>query len=326
MRGKKVSVIIPCYNGARFLPEAIESVLAQTYREFEIIVVDDGSTDNSGVVARSYSGVRVIRQENQGVAVARNTGLCESRGDCLVFLDQDDRLLPNALEVGVNHLNSHLDCGFVFGLFRFIGPNGVPLPRSKRQVGGAKKGTEREAKVIGSNIETANYQEHFDYKVLLSGRTLVPPSTAMFRRAVFQSVGDFDPSVVPMDDYDTYLRAARAFPICCHNQVIVEYRQHLGNQSRRNNARELAATLRVLDAQKDFVKGNKDREVAYRIGRKKWIRLWGRGLPYDIAHSLIAGRFSYAVRCTLLLLRYYPQGFFWFPIHLLTRLAQHCCG
>ncbi len=63
---KKVSVIIPCYNGVRFLSEAIGSVLAQTYRKFEIIVVDDGSTDNSGEIARSYPGVRVIRQENQG--------------------------------------------------------------------------------------------------------------------------------------------------------------------------------------------------------------------------------------------------------------------
>src|SRR5215212_9690625 len=91
-----VSVVIPCYNQAHFLSEAIESVLAQTHPNFEIIVVDDGSTDNTSEVAARYPGVRHIRQDNQGLAAARNTGLRESKGTCLVFLDADDRLLPNA--------------------------------------------------------------------------------------------------------------------------------------------------------------------------------------------------------------------------------------
>ena len=88
-----VSVVIPCYNQAHFLGEAIESVLAQTYPHLEIVVVDDGSTDNTGEVAARYPGVRYVRQENQGLAAARNTGLRHSSGDYLVFLDADDRLL-----------------------------------------------------------------------------------------------------------------------------------------------------------------------------------------------------------------------------------------
>src|SRR5919107_192619 len=102
-----VSVVIPCYNQAHFLSEAIESVLAQTYPYFEIIVVDDGSTDNTSEVAGRYSGVRCIRQDNQGLSGARNSGLRHSKGEYLVFLDADDRLLPQALEVGLECLRAY---------------------------------------------------------------------------------------------------------------------------------------------------------------------------------------------------------------------------
>ena len=93
-----VSVVIPCYNQAHFLGEAIESVFKQTYKHFEIVVVDDGSTDNTSEVARRYSGIRCIEQVNQGLSAARNTGIRESKGEYLVFLDADDRLYPIALE------------------------------------------------------------------------------------------------------------------------------------------------------------------------------------------------------------------------------------
>ena len=98
------SVIIPCYNQAHFLHEAIESASAQTYSHREILVVDDGSTDNTAKVTAGYPGVRYVRQENLGVASARNTGFKQSRGEYLVFLDADDRLLPEALRVGVDCL------------------------------------------------------------------------------------------------------------------------------------------------------------------------------------------------------------------------------
>jgi glycosyltransferase involved in cell wall biosynthesis len=98
-----VSVVIPCYNQAHFLHEAIESALAQTYSHCEILVVDDGSTENIAEVAAGYPKVRYIRQENSGVSAARNKGWKRSRGEYLVFLDADDRLLPEA-QIGVNYL------------------------------------------------------------------------------------------------------------------------------------------------------------------------------------------------------------------------------
>src|SRR4028118_302914 len=115
MNENTVSIIIPCYNGERFLAETIESVLSQSYQKFEIIVVDDGSSDNTKGIATAYPSVHYIYQDNQGASVARNRGASESQGSYLIFLDSDDRLLANALELGVNYLDTHPDCGFVFG-------------------------------------------------------------------------------------------------------------------------------------------------------------------------------------------------------------------
>src|ERR671910_1122682 len=119
-----VSVVIPCYNQAHFLGEAIESVLSQSYPHHEIVVVDDGSTDDTSEVASRYDGVRLVRQENRGLAGARNTGIRHSEGDYLVFLDADDRLLPEALRAGVECFESHPECAFVFGRFRYISVDG----------------------------------------------------------------------------------------------------------------------------------------------------------------------------------------------------------
>src|SRR5215204_1649122 len=124
-----VSVVIPCYNQAHFLAEAITSALAQTYPHLDIVVVDDGSTDNTGEVAAGYPGVRYVRQANQGLAAARNTGLRHSHGSYLVFLDADDRLLPQAVEVGLRQLQVHPECAFAFGKWRQIAVDGSPLPK-----------------------------------------------------------------------------------------------------------------------------------------------------------------------------------------------------
>src|SRR5713101_1476950 len=127
-----VSVIIPCYNQAHFLHEAIQSALAQTYSHREIFVVDDGSTDNTAEVTAGFAGIRYTRQENSGVSAARNSGLKESRGEYLVFLDADDRLLPEALEVGVNCLHQHPDCAFASGHCRLITAAGWVLAKPEQ--------------------------------------------------------------------------------------------------------------------------------------------------------------------------------------------------
>src|SRR5215510_9955550 len=117
-----VSVIIPCYNQARYLGEAITSVLDQTYRPLEIVVVYDGSQDDTRKVAESFREVRYLYQGNQGTAAARNRGYRESRGAFLLFLDADDRLLPTALEAAVRPLEENSSYGLTYGFVRVIRP------------------------------------------------------------------------------------------------------------------------------------------------------------------------------------------------------------
>src|SRR5215207_11289555 len=166
-----VSVVIPCYNQAHFLGEAIESVLSQSYPNFEIIVVDDGSPDDTAEVAARYPEVRYVRQDNQGVSVARNSGLARSGGAYIVFLDADDRLLPGALEVGVRELEAHPECALVFGYSNHMAANGTPLFSYRPHVEG----------------------DH--YLELLRYNYISPSAVAMYRRDVFDSVGGFDPSL-----------------------------------------------------------------------------------------------------------------------------------
>jgi len=122
-----VSVVIPCFNQAHFLPEAIESVLAQTLPPAEVVVIDDGSEDNSFEVAGRYERVVRMRQRNRGVAAARNAGWGATSSEHLVFLDADDRLLPEALEVGAMALCRRPRIAFVSGFSRDVGDDGRPL-------------------------------------------------------------------------------------------------------------------------------------------------------------------------------------------------------
>src|SRR5690349_12153377 len=113
-----VSVVITCYNHGAFLAEAIETARAQSHRASEIIVVDDGSTDDTRPIACGHADVTYFWQEHSGLAVARNTGLRASVRDCVVFLDADDRLCPNALESGVRCLLGNPNSVFAFGGYR----------------------------------------------------------------------------------------------------------------------------------------------------------------------------------------------------------------
>ena len=109
-----VSVLIPTYNCARFLPDAIESVLAQTFRDFEIIVMDDGSTDDTAQVVARYPQVRYIKKEHSGISASRNAAVSAASGQVVAFLDADDLFTPDKLEKQVAYLEENPDCQLVF--------------------------------------------------------------------------------------------------------------------------------------------------------------------------------------------------------------------
>jgi glycosyltransferase involved in cell wall biosynthesis len=124
----RVSVVIPACDAERFVGEAIESCLAQTYPQVETIVVDDGSGDRTAAVASEFEGITLIRQENRGVAAARNAGVAAGTGELVAFLDADDAMLPRRLEVQVGHLLANPEIGYVLAMQETFVEDGAPLP------------------------------------------------------------------------------------------------------------------------------------------------------------------------------------------------------
>lgn len=131
-----VSVIVPIHNGERYLRETLESILAQAYRPLEVVAVDDGSTDSSGKIAKSFgSEVRYVSQAQQGHPAARNTGVNVSRGAFVAFLDHDDLWTPNKLELQMEYFRRDPDCDLVFGHIRnFFSPDMTADARAKVSV------------------------------------------------------------------------------------------------------------------------------------------------------------------------------------------------
>ncbi len=181
----RVSVIIPAYNYARFLPQAIDSALAQTYADREIIVVDDGSTDETPDVARRYDGrIRYHRQANRGLSGARNTGARLAQGQLLAFLDADDLWDAQKLARQTDILQHEPAVGLVSHLMRFIDVPGNVTPGQKPGVAPGETLTE------------------------LIERGTAAPSSFLARRTCYEEVGGFDEQLTAMEDLDFCLRLA----------------------------------------------------------------------------------------------------------------------
>jgi glycosyltransferase involved in cell wall biosynthesis len=279
-----VSVVIPCFNQGRFLAEAIDSVLGQTHRA-EVIVVDDGSTDNTSTVVKAYPGVSLIQQSNQGAAVARTSGLRQTRGDLVVFLDADDRLLPEAIATGIESLSAHRDWAFVTGHARVID-------------------------VDGSVIDTPpqNHGSGSSYIELLRANHIWAPGVVMYRRPVLQTVGAFSTWAGGSADYELNIRIARSFAFGCHHQVVLEYRRHGANMS-TDVGYMLQSAVTVRRSERRYVRGNPTAEQAWREGMAIVRSDFGHRLVHQVRSDFgTPGRRQRALRGLLDLLRYYPAG------------------
>ena len=246
-----VSIVICCFNQAHFLGHAIESALAQSHRPTEVVVVDDGSSDNTEEVAKRYPGVSYVWQPNAGLAAARNTGLAHTRGEYVIFLDADDKLRPNCVDAGLDMLRRRRDCAFATGHHDFIDIDGKVFHQfTKPAVEGDR------------------------YALLLKGNYVGMCAAVLFRRDAIDAVGGFDPRLPAAEDYDLYLRMARRFPVCDHDEVVAEYRRH-GAAQTDNRSRMLRSVLHVLNAQKPFIRDNSEYLEAWQSGLAFWNAHYG---------------------------------------------------
>jgi glycosyltransferase involved in cell wall biosynthesis len=247
-----VSVIICCRNGENYLREAIESILAQTYTNFEFLLIDNDSDDSTPAIAAAYPQIRYICHENQGLVRSRNRAIREARGEYIVFLDHDDHLLPNALTAGIHCFAEHQDCGFVFGRGSVILADGS-------------------LDHYTSFSEGKRFCQAYDYRVLLMGIHFISPlSAVMFRRDVLIALQGFDPHVGIPDDDEIYLRIARQYPIYYHQTLIAEYRHHTGSQMHSKMPQIRRDVRRMLKQQKPYVKGDRVLSKALRQGKMNW--------------------------------------------------------
>jgi glycosyltransferase involved in cell wall biosynthesis len=277
-----VSVVIPCYRQAQFLGEAIESVLAQTYPHLEIVVVDDGSTDNVGAIASRYPGVRCVREPNSGAAAARNAGIRNSNGDFLIFLDADDRLLPQAVQVGVLALEERPECAAAIGTYRRTTSDNRPLETHEQP--------------------PVNERQ---YEQMMEGNWAGFPARAIYRRSLFEHVHGFDTEIDGTADFELNLAVAREFPIASHGTMVAEHREHASNMS-DDAAKMLSETLVAMRRQRPHIKGNRERKRAHKQGMRNWKRYWGDLLAVQAARAWREGRRGDALRGAAKLARYRP--------------------
>ncbi len=221
----RASIIMPVYNGARFIAAAIESVYRQSMDDWELIVVDDGSTDESAAIAGSYGArVRLLRQENRGLSAARNAALAEARAEYVALLDADDCWEAGFLE----HLSAALDgagdeVAGVFSGWLFIDGSGEEIP--------------------GSRVSRPG---RFALEDFLAWN-LFPPSSAVLRRSAIAAGGGFDEHMRAMEDWDLWLRMTATGGVWLGTEpLLCRYRVHGGTISRDVRAMR-AGRLRALE-------------------------------------------------------------------------------
>jgi glycosyltransferase involved in cell wall biosynthesis len=204
-----VSVIIPNYNYANFVCESIDSVLSQTYKNIEIIVVDDGSEDNSKEILKNYGNqIKVVFQKNAGVSAARNNGVKESKGDYLAFLDSDDIWLPEKIEKQVEVFQKKTNLGIVHVGVKEIDGEGNAI----------------ETKLDGLSGWHSHELLLFSRSVVLGGG-----SGFMVSRKVFDEVEGFDLRLLTSADWDLFYRISCHYQIEFVSEVLMKYRIHISN-------------------------------------------------------------------------------------------------
>lgn len=219
-----VSVILPTYNRAQLVQEATESVLSQTFGDFELIVVDDGSTDDTATVLSGLDNrLRYVAIAHGGASAARNAGLARARGPLIAFLDSDDLWQPHFLQQAIDSLAGADSAGFAYTDYCIAGAQGqISAPCLKA------------AEKINGRLFPAILEEDF-----------ICMGSLLFRRECLEQAGPFDPRVTPAEDWDMWLRITPFYDACYVDRPLLTIRFHGGNMSQQPGVIH-RANLRIM--------------------------------------------------------------------------------
>ena len=264
--GPLISVIVPSYNYGHFVCDALDSVLAQTYENWECIVVDDGSIDKTKEVIAQYeskdSRIKYIYQRNQGLAASRNLGISLSRGAYIQLLDADDQIESRKLEFQSNVLEDAVDIDIVYGSVRFF--ETASMEERPSQPNGSGDSRSNQLSGSGEAILRSLIQDN-----------LMVVNAPLIRSTVAKAVGDFDGDVKGIEDWDYWIRCAAKghhFQYCYSDQTDALVRSHPNSMS-KDNRLMLSSTLRLRD------------KINRSIGSAELVRL-NRLLTFDTAGLL----------------------------------------
>jgi len=278
-----VSIIVPCclrtQAQAALLDETLRTVAAQTCRDYEIVLVDDGSPVPVASVAQGHPRTITVQQDNAGSAMARNTGIARSCGTYLVFLDADDHLLPSAVAAGIERLEANPEAGFAVGPREEMTFEGEPVPWP---------------------VPAPPPEERIYLPLLRFDWYIIPPSSAMFRRRVVEAVGGFrDPWGA--DDLDFYLRVAHRYTACCYQAPAVTRYRRYSTSTSRDGERMLHGIRAVYARQWPLVEGDPEAEAAHHHGLGTLTEIFRDCLAENVEDRLRSGDRDGAARAARLL-------------------------
>jgi glycosyltransferase involved in cell wall biosynthesis len=291
---EKISVIIPTYNYGRFIGDAVRGVLGQTFAASEIVVVDDGSTDGTEEVLKEFGdSVRYIRQENQGVCAARNTGVANSSGDFIAFADADDVWLPEKLERQMAKFTEDSEIGLVHcGMREYDDATGDTLSLH----------------LEGGEGDVADDLLLWEKSVIVG-----PGATIVVKRDAFDAVGGFDPEMKVGEDCDFCYRVAKDFKVGFVPEILMEYRSH--GKNAHDNVAEMERGM------------SRFYEKAFASADDHVLKL--RRRAYGNFHKVMAGSYFYAgqysdfMRHAALSVWNRPANFAYFAEFPLRRLRRN---
>lgn len=300
-----ISVIIPAYNAEKYLAETAASVQAQTYARWELVIVNDGSHDETGLLADNLAAqdprIRVVHQANAGLAAARNSGLAASSpsAEYVLFLDADDTLEPNALHCLKGLLEVNPTAPAAHGLARYINGEGHVSRPGEAEAFGRSRQSVRLGRLIMHPVK-----EPTSFCMLAYRNIIMTPGQVLIRRTELNRVGAFDVTISPTADWDMWLRITQKGEMPLTEKVVLSYRRHEHNMSGSGqNMRTAEMMMRVKAFQTPDLTDEQRRAVldGFRYSERDCAVQWGRWGVEALSH----GRPRQAVRNLRIAAKYY---------------------